>query len=141
EKLTPGDFYNDNNNFIYEAMLVLYEERKPIDLLTLTEQLKKLKKLKYVDSGYLTDLVEQVPTAANVLSYAKIVREDSIKRNLIKAGVEIAELGYGENNEVNDILNKAEPAIFQISQGNVSKSFVPIKDTLTSSFDRIDELQ
>ena len=141
EKLTPDDFYNDSNNFIYTAMLVLYEERKPIDLLTLTEQLKKNKKLKYVESSYLTDLVEQVPTAANVLSYAKIVREDAIKRNLIKAGVEIAELGYGEGNEVKDILDKAESAIFKISQGNVTKTFIPIRDTLTSSFDRIDELQ
>jgi replicative DNA helicase len=141
EKLTPDDFYNDNNNFIYAAMLSLYEERKPIDLLTLSEQLKKNKKLKYVESSYLTDLVEQVPTAANVISYAKIVREDSIKRNLIKAGVEIAELGYGDGNEVKDILDKAESAIFKISQGNITKSFIPIKDTLTSSFDRIDELQ
>lgn len=141
EKLRPADFYNDNNNFIYEAMLALYEERKPIDLLTLSEQLKKLKKLKYVESGYLTDLVEEVPTAANVLSYAKIVREDATKRNLIKAGVEIAELGYGVDKEVSEILNTAESAIFQISQGNVNKSFVAIKETLTSSFDRIDELQ
>lgn len=141
EILIPDHFYNDTNNFIYEAMLILYDERKPIDLLTLTEQLKKNKKLKYVESGYITDLVEMVPTAANVLSYAKIVREDATKRNLIKAGVEIAELGYSDNTEVQTILDKAESSIFKISQGNIKKSFVAIKETLTSSFDRIDELQ
>lgn len=141
EILTPDHFYADVNNFIYEAMLMLYDERKPIDLLTLTEQLKKNKKLKYVESGYLTDLVELVPTAANVLSYAKIVREDATKRNLIKTGVEIAELGYSENTEVQTILDKAEASIFQISQGNIKKSFVAIKETLTGSFDRIDDLQ
>src|SRR3712207_142095 len=94
EILVPEDYYNDNNNYIYDSMLQLYEMRKPIDLLTLSEQLKKNKKNKYVDSTYLTGLVEQVPTAANVLSYAKIVRENATKRNLIKAGVTIAELGY-----------------------------------------------
>lgn len=141
ERLTPADFYNDINNLIYGAMLALYDERKPIDLLTLTAQLKKNKQLKNVDSTYLTDLVDLVPTAANVDEYAKIVKENSTKRNLIRAGVTVAELGYSENSEVKDVLDKAESAIFSISQSHISRGFVPIKSTLTDSFDRIDELQ
>lgn len=141
EVLTPADFYNEINGIIYEAMMILSEERAPIDLLTLTEQLKKMKKLKTVDSTYLTELVDQVPTAANVGIYAQIVKQDSIKRNLIHAGVEVSELGYQDNVAVRDILDKAESAIFSISQANMKRGFVPIKSTLTESFDRLDELQ
>ncbi len=141
ETLTSRDFYSDINGIIYGAMLILYEERKPIDLLTLTAQLKKNKELKKIDSEYLTDLVELVPTAANIQSYAQLVKEDSTKRHLIQAGIEIAELGYSETNEVKNILDKAESAIFSISQGHLTRGFIPIKDTLTESFDRIDELQ
>src|SRR5580704_6844427 len=108
EILKPQDFYSDLNGIIYGDMLVLYEERKPIDLLTLTEKLKKNKLLKNFDTSYLTDLVEQVPTAANVTTYAQMVKEDATKRRLITAGTGIAELGFGENSEVKDILDKAE---------------------------------
>src|SRR5664279_695770 len=141
EVLTTHDFYSDIHGIIFGAMLAIYEERRPIDLLTLTEKLKKHKELKKVDSSYLTELIEQVPTAANVRSYAQIVKEDSTKRFLITAGTEIVELGFGENSEVKDILDKAESSIFSISQGHMTRGFLPIKDTLADSFDRIDELQ
>jgi replicative DNA helicase len=141
EILKSGDFYSDMNGIIYGEMLVLYEERKPIDLLTLTEKLKKNKLLKKFDSTYLTDLVEQVPTAANVSTYAHMVKEDATKRRLITAGTEIAEIGYGENAEVKDMLDKAESSIFSISQGHMTRGFIALKETLTDSFDRIDELQ
>ena len=141
EILKPGDFYSDMNGIIYGACLALYEERRPIDLLTLTEQLKKNKLLKKIDSSYLTDLVEMVPTAANVETYAKITKETATKRSLIKAGSVIAELGYEDSNEVKDVLDKAESAIFSISQGHLTRGFVALKETLTESFDRIDELQ
>ncbi|HEX8932022.1 MAG TPA: replicative DNA helicase [Patescibacteria group bacterium] len=141
EILHASDFYNDINGIIYEAMLALYEERKAIDLLTLTNQLKKSKKIKKVDTTYLTDLVEQVPSAANVRLYSQLVKEMATKRRLITAGVELAEIGYNETAEVKDMLDKAEASIFAISQSHVTRGFIPIKATLTESFDRIDELQ
>ncbi|MGI8419593.1 MAG: replicative DNA helicase [Candidatus Levyibacteriota bacterium] len=141
EILQTRDFYSDINGIIYGEMLVLYEERKPIDLLTLTEKLKKSRQLKKFDPAYLTDLIEQVPTAANVSTYAQMVKEDSTKRFLITAGTEIAEYGYNEDNEVKDILDKAESSIFSISQGHMTRGFVQLKDSLTDSFDRIDDLQ
>jgi len=140
EILLPSDFYSEINGIIYETMLSLYEERQPIDLLTLTAKLKKSKKLKQVDSSYLTDLVDLVPTAANVGIYSQIVKENATKRNLISAGVHVAELGYQEEAEVKEILDKAESSIFSISQSHVKKGFVPLKSTLTETFDRIDEL-
>jgi replicative DNA helicase len=141
EILKSEDFYSDINGIIYGEMLVLYEERRPIDLLTLTEKMKKNKQLKKFDSKYLTDLVEQVPTAANVSTYAQMVREDSTKRRLITAGTEIVEVGYKPESEVKDMLDKAEESIFAISQGHLTRGFIALKDTLTESFDRIDELQ
>src|SRR5258708_4746622 len=86
EILSPHDFYSDLNGIIYGAMLTIFEQRKPIDLLTLMEELKREKKLKKVDSSYLTDLIGEVPTAANVAVYAQIVKEDSTKRALIQTG-------------------------------------------------------
>lgn len=141
ELLVPSDFYNEVNSIIYEAMLVLYEERKPIDLLTLTEALKKKKQLKRVDSAYLTDLAEKVMTAVNVGTYVRIIKDDSVKRGLIHAGTEIAEFGYAEDKEVKEILDHAESSIFSISQNHMKGGFAPLKSMLTESFDRIDELQ
>ncbi len=139
ELLVPECFYNSTNAIIYECMLVLYEQRKPIDLLTITAELKK-KKANTIDSEYFTSLVEAVPTAANVEHYASIVREAYTKRSLIRAGTEIADSAYEDGKDVKEVLDKAESAVFSISQRFITRGFIPIKDTLTASFDKIDEL-
>ncbi|MBP9717018.1 MAG: replicative DNA helicase [Candidatus Levybacteria bacterium] len=138
EKLKPKDFYDDGNGKIFEAMLSLHDRAKPIDLLTLTKELKSLKAK--VDASYLTELLNAVPTAANVEHYAQIIQEDSIKRSLINLGSNIAEMGFMEDKEAEDLLDKAEASVFAITQGNTTKGFVPIKAGLAESFDRIDEL-
>lgn len=140
ELLKPEDFYIEMNGLIYEAMLGLYEERVPIDLITLEDKLRKMRKQNKINSSYLTDLVDRVMTAVNVNSYAEIVKENSVRRSLIRAGYEAAELGYKEDKQMKEILDEAEGAIFAISQRNMRGGFVPIKSTLTDSFDRIDEL-
>lgn len=139
EILSPKDFYNDLNGIIFEAMLSLYEERKPIDILTLTNILKKKKVIDKIKSSYITDLVNTVPTAANVEHYATIIKELATKRALIQAGSQITELGFSEA-EIKDVLNKAESSIFSISQKHITGGFIPIKEALAESFDRIDEL-
>lgn len=138
--LRPDHFYSPNNGLIYNVMLTLSESGQPIDLLTVTTALKKHKEHKHIDSSYLTELVDRVPTAANIEAYALIIKDVATKRFLIQAGTEIAQLGYQDEHEVKEILDKAESAIFSISQGHIVKGFVPIKDTLAESFDRIDEL-
>ncbi len=140
EKLLPTHFYNDIHALIYDAMIALHEERKPIDLLTIAAYLKKKGQAPVLDASYFAQLIETVPTAANVETYAQIVREAATKRALIHAGTDIAEMGYDEQKEVKEILDKAESSVFAISQGNITRGFVQIKDTLTQSFDRIDEL-
>ena len=140
ELLLPHHFYNDIHSMIYDAMLKLYEERKPIDLLTLAAQFKKNKTAVKIESSYLTELVESVPTAANIETYSQLVKEAFTKRSLIQAGTHIAEMGYEEDIEIKEVLDKAESSLFSISQGHITRGFIPIKQTLAESFDRIDEL-
>ncbi|MBI2074575.1 MAG: replicative DNA helicase [Candidatus Levybacteria bacterium] len=140
EIITPKDFYNDTNGIIFEAMLFLYEDRKPIDVLTLTTQLKKKKVYDKVGSSYLIEIVNSVPTAANVEHYALLIKEASTKRLLIKTGTEIAEMGFVDDKDIKSIIDKAESSIFSISQGQILRGFTPIKEALAESFDRIDEL-
>jgi replicative DNA helicase len=140
EVISPKDFYNDINGIIYDAMLSLYEERKPIDLITLKKELKKIKNGDKVDSSYFEDLVNSVPTSANVENYAEIIRDESTKRNLITVGSQIAENAFNDDKEINDLIDRAESSIFAISQGHNVRGFVQIKEGLAESFDRIDEL-
>jgi replicative DNA helicase len=121
-------------------MLALYEQRKPIDVVTLGREFKKIRSGDKVDSSYLSELVNSVPTAASIEYYANMVKEASIKRNLIKVGTEIAEDSFKEKSEVGELVDKAESSIFAISQGRNLKGFIQIKDSLAASFDRIDEL-
>ena len=96
EFLLGSDFYDEINAVVFEAMLKLFEERKAIDLLTVTDFLKKKKQLGTIDSTYFNELVEIVPTAANIEHYGRIVKEASTKRALIHAGTNIAEFGYDD---------------------------------------------
>ena len=140
EILQSTDFYNTTYQLIFEAMLALYEQRRPIYIVTLTAELKKKKQAKEIGSSLLTDLVNAVPTAANVEHYARLIKDASTKRSLIQIGSEITTLCFEPDKEVRDILDKAESSVFSISQGNVTRGFVPIRQSLAGSFDRIDEL-
>lgn len=137
--LIPECFYNSTNAVVYECMLELSEQRKPIDLLTITAELKK-KNVDSVGSDYFTSLIDAVPSAANVEHYASIVREMYTKRSLIHAGGEISELAFKDGADVKEVLDKAESSVFSISQRFITRGFIPIKETLTASFDKIDEL-
>ncbi len=146
EILTASDFYEGQHQQIFEAMMALYERRSPIDIVTLTAELKKTFQGKSagdkntIGSSVLTDLVNAVPTAANVEQYARIIKDASIKRSLIKISGEITTLSFDDNKEVREVLDVAESSVFAISQGNTIRGFIPIKQSLAASFDRIDEL-
>jgi replicative DNA helicase len=138
--VSPGDFYNPINGMIFGAMLSLYEKNKPIDILTLKTEIKKNKNIKEFEQSYLTELINTVPTAANVEHYAVLIKDVATKRALIQAGSQIAEMGFGDDKEIDNILDRAESQIFAISQKSSLRSFIPLKEALTESFDRIDEL-
>lgn len=142
QQILPENFYDERHQEIYESMLALYEERKPIDLLTLTDTLKKKKKYEKVGgSSYLSSLTNIVPTAANSEYYAGIIREKSVRRNLIQISSSITEDAFTEDKEANEILSNSEQQIFKISQEHVKQGFIHIKETLSESFDRLEELQ
>lgn len=141
EIITPDYFYQEINKIIYEAMLSLYEERKPIDILTLTHVLKKKKKLDVVGGvSYLTSLANAVPTAANIEHYAQILKETYIRRSLIKVAGEMTDLAFSESESSDEVLDRVEQTVFSISQESVKQGFIHIKDALTQSFDKLDEL-
>lgn len=141
EFLRPEHFYNPNHGDIYQAFLDLYEERQPIDIITLKEKLKFRKLLPKVGgAGYLTELVNAVPSAAHIEQYAKIVKDNYTKRELISSATKITDEAFDEGKQATEILDKAEQSIFSLSQKHLRQGFIPVKDALAESFDRLDEL-
>jgi len=142
EIISPEDFYRTSHQKIFRSMLDLSESGQPVDLITLTSDLQTKKLLEEIGGvSYLTDLANAVPTAANVEYYAKIVEEKAVLRRLIRAATEIASTSYIENEDVQDILGDAEKRILEISQKKYSDGFIPIKDVLMETIDRIEFLQ
>ena len=111
--LKPSDFYDHRHQVIFQAMMNAYDQHKPIDLLTLTSELKSERKLKEVGGApYLTELSNFVPAASHAKAYAEIIEKASTKRKLIKAGTEIAEKAYSEDIAVDDLIGSAEKDLF-----------------------------
>jgi replicative DNA helicase len=136
-----GDFYKDIHNLIYEAMIELYEQREPIDVLSLSNRLEEKGQLEKIGgSSYLTSLANAVPSSSNIVHYAKVVQKKSTLRKLITTASEIVELGYKESEDVEKILDEAEQKLFGVSQKYIKQDFVPIKSILEAAFNRIDEL-
>ncbi len=141
EFLGSEDFYDDRHREIFICALELYEERIPIDVLTVSDRLKKRKVLKKVGgAGYLADLANKVPTAAHVEHYGKIVKDQATKRSLMKAASTLLDLSMDEGLAASELLDKAESQVFSLTQKHLARTFTPVKDALAESFDRLDEL-
>jgi len=141
EFLLPEDFYDERLKEIYEACLALYEERIPIDVLTVAERLKKRKTFKSAESSsFLADLANKVPTAVHVEHYGRIVKDTATKRSLMSAATRLVEISMDEGMGATEVLDEAEREIFSLSQKSLSKAFTSVRDTLAESFDRLDEL-
>lgn len=139
--LREDDFYKDAHGIIYKAMLELYEEREPIDVLSVSNKLEEKKMLDVVGgSGYIASLVTQTPSSHNIVHYARLTQKKATLRKLIHTANEIGELGYKESEDLQDVLDQAEQKLFKISQKYIKKDFVPIKSVLEEAFNRIDEL-
>lgn len=141
EVLDESDFYREAHRKIFAAMIALYNRNEPADLITLTDILTQRAQLDEVGGpSYLSALVDNIPTAANVLSYAKIVREKAILRKTISAATEIVTRGYEDNLEVDKLLDFAENSIFRISEYQIRPSFYPLREIIKSSFVTIEKL-
>ena len=141
EHVRPDDFYDKRHGIIYGGMIRLYEKHKPVDLLTLTDELKRKDELDAIGgSAYLTDLTNYVPTAAHAEAYAEIVAQKAVRRRLIKASAEISDLGFDEEFSTQELLSKAEAELFSVSDQTLKQDLVSLESIFTESFDRLEEL-
>ncbi|MBO2531311.1 primary replicative DNA helicase [Planifilum fulgidum] len=141
ERLRPDDFYRQGHQRLFQAMLNVAERGEPIDLVTVTEELQKTKQLEEVGGvTYLTELADSVPTSAHVDHYARIVEEKAILRRLIRTATQIASAGYAGGDDVAEIIDEAERKILDISQRRIRKAFLPIRDLLMDTYERIEQM-
>ncbi|EEG76946.1 replicative DNA helicase [Dethiobacter alkaliphilus] len=141
EYLRATDFYRDGHQKIYQAMLDLSERGEPVDLVTLAEELSQQNQLDNIGGmPYLTTLANIVPTAANVGYYARIVQEKAVLRSLINSATRIVSRAFEAKDDVEEIMDEAEQAIFEVSQRSNPQGFALMKDILKGAFDRIDKL-
>ncbi len=135
------DFYDPRHQRIYDAITQLYEKHSPIDILTLSDQLKSTGFIDFVGgASYLTELTNFVPTAAHAEQYASIIAEKAMRRRLIKVSQDTVELGYNEENGLQELIEEAESKLFEVSQQHVKQDIASIETILGESFDRLDEL-
>lgn len=139
--LQPSDFYRQAHSIIFSAMLDLVEQNQPLDIVSLTNRLEESKKLEKVGgSSYLATLVNSISSAANVAHYAQIVRRKKTLRDLIEAANHINELGYNEDENIEQLLDQAEQKIFGITQRSLSQDFLPVKKGLEEAYERLEKV-
>ncbi len=141
EILKPEDFYSEMHKEIYSAVIELYRKSQPVDILTVSEELKKRKSLEMVGGrAYIALLSTVVPSTSNAGEYAKIIAEKAILRKLIGTASDIIEKGYQEKMSSSEVLDFAERGIFEIAQSRQTKDFALIKDVLWENIAKIDEM-
>jgi len=141
EIIAPVDFYRESHRKIFRAMMELTDRSEPADLITLSEQLKGKGDLEAVGgSAYLASLADQVPTAANIAHYARIIREKAILRQLITSATEIATRGFEEQGNVDEFLDAAEKVIFDIAEKKIKASFVSVGDMIKDTLKAVERL-
>jgi replicative DNA helicase len=144
ERITEGDFYRRDHNEIFRAIESLANQGKPYDIVTLAEWLQKHESLDSIGGiDYLSNIVENTPSAANISAYADIVRERSVLRSLIRAGTDIADSAYRpEGRNADELLDEAERSVFAIAdrESRSRIGFRPVKELLVAALDRIDTL-
>ena len=141
EIIHADDFYLDEHGEIFYAMQDLFAKSREIDLVTLIDTLVSRGVYNEEESKkYIKVIAETVPSAANVLDYAKIVREKSLLRSLIGAADEIRETAFSAQGDVKDIIDSAEAKVFSIAQGSESKGFVHIREAISRTYERLDLL-
>jgi len=141
EMLQASSFYRDAHRKVFEAMTSLFNSQKPVDLVTLTEELKATGKLEEVGGAdYLASLTSVVPTAANVQHYAKIVREKAMLRSLISAATQIVGRCYEDQDDADALLDKAEQLLFEIANRSLGAQAEPLKGMLSRAMETIERL-
>ena len=137
----PEVFYRPAHQYIFETMLRLADRSEPGDLITLSNELRRTNRLEEVGGpDYLVELTEVVPTAANAQHYARIVRERSLRRELIHAGTNIVQMAHESADEIDALVDRAEQSVFAIANRTVASDFVPLKKVLDNTFERFESI-
>ena len=141
ESLDKNSFYKDTHQKIFEAILGLYSANKAVDIITLTDELKRNGNLDDIGGvSFLTALVNSVPTAANISHYTSIVKEKSILRTLINNATKIVSMCYGSEGNVDEVVDNAERFIFEVSDSKPHGSYIHLKEVIKDSIETIDRL-
>jgi replicative DNA helicase len=141
DMIHADDFFDVQHSKIFAAMRALHDKRSPIDILTLSEQLKSMEQLDAIGgASFLTELTNFVPTAAHLEQYAQIVADKAIRRRLISASQDIASIGFDENKSLQELIEEAETRLFEVSQRHVRQDVTSLESILGESFDRLDDL-
>jgi replicative DNA helicase len=139
--LRPAAFFRERNRWIYQAILALNERREPVDLITLTDELRRREQLDEVGGeAAIIGLLNTVPTSINAGSYGRIVEAAALRRQLIAAASTIANLAYEQDEDINIVVDRAEQALFSVSEDRTTRDLVPVKEIARSYLDRIEEL-
>jgi len=138
--VSGDDFYREAHRVILEAIAVVHERDEPVDLVTISAELRRVEKLDAVGGpAYLAAIIRETPTAAHVVRYAKIVAEKAALRKLISAGAEIRAIGYSNPPDVDDAIDEAERVIFDVAQRRIERDFVEIRPIVKAAFDVMDQ--
>jgi replicative DNA helicase len=141
DQIQADDFFDERHRLVYAAMKTLHDKRSPIDILTLSEQLKNAGRLDVIGgASYLTELTNIVPTAAHLEQYANIVAEKAIRRRLIIASEDIASVSLDENKSLQELIEEAETRLFDVSQKHVRQDITSLESILGDSFVRLVDL-
>lgn len=139
--LYPDAFYKVQNRWIYESMLSLNERREPLDLLTLTEELRRREQLEEAGGeAYIINLINAVPTSINARHYGRLVEAASTRRKLINAASTIANYAYDEVEDINIVIDRSEQALFSVSEKRTTRDLVPIRQLTREYLERIEAL-
>ena len=135
--LLPEHFFDSRHQIIYSAVLDLFNDALPVDLVTVVDKLKKQKKLTAAGgAGYVAELVTTVATAAHAEEYGEIIKEAAIRRGLITAGANIAAIASDEDKPIDQVIDKSEKEVFDVAQTGTKANFVHIKDLLKEAYER-----
>lgn len=141
ETLRGDDFYRENHQIIFNAMIGLFQKDIPVDLITLLEYLRSTDKLEAAGGiTYVTQIKDSIASTANIQSYIKIVKDKSVLRRLIKSSNEIIEESYSKQDDVEKVLDSAEKKIFDIAQNKVTSDFEPMNVVLERGFEQIEKI-
>ena len=139
--LKAEDFYIHRHRWIWEAFVRLHERRRPIDFLTVSDELEQLGQIAEVGGpAYLTALIANVPTSLHAEAYGRIIEENAIRRRMLSAANDIAKLAYKESSNIDEVMSEAEKSVFGVSERRLTRDLQPIQQVLSDYYDRIDQL-